>query len=164
MMMCLRCRWCGGDDVLTAVGKPVTANNPRIGSHRGDSGVTTPNIGFLLKYSKIDPTCHRPQATDHNYARKAKKVAKKQRTFATVVAAAALVDNIWSCNRLIVWWMTSMQDFIWANFQTFPGDSFKFKVKADTSLMHCTAAQIPIFRFILYLTHVRDAHSFVVYP
>lgn len=42
--------------VLTAVGRPVIAKNPRIGAQSGLSGWMTPNTGFLLKYSNTEPT------------------------------------------------------------------------------------------------------------
>lgn len=51
--------------VLTAVGRPVIANKPKTGAQRGLSGWTTPNKGFWLKYSNMDPTC-RNHHTLHN--------------------------------------------------------------------------------------------------
>jgi hypothetical protein len=40
-----------------AVGSPVIANKPMMGSHSGLSGCTTPKMAFLSKYSNTDPTC-----------------------------------------------------------------------------------------------------------
>ena len=44
---------------LPAVGSPVRPNRPKIGVYRGLSGPTSPNIGFLLANSYMDPTCKR---------------------------------------------------------------------------------------------------------
>ncbi len=44
---------------------PVTAKTPRMGSHRGFEGGSTPKIEFLLMISNIEPTCRTKRENDH---------------------------------------------------------------------------------------------------
>lgn len=84
-------------NALTAVGKPVIANTPRIGAHRGLSGWTTPKMGFWLKYSKIEPTCRKDNEATNSVRISASHVWKQaQLKLVFIVSVNAKLPKILS--------------------------------------------------------------------